>query len=290
MREMQQRSALSPLAGDLTHILVQLQECTTVSVLFSRAAELVLHAASLDRALVLVVDDDRLTPRGCGPLADEPSDLLRRELLGSPIPITPQSREGRWLRLGVGPDSEPSAPSVLEKPRFGFESVVAGAIVSEGNLLALLVGLKAGALQAGERFVVAATAAMVAVSLSRLVLDARLREVERALRDLSVSAEALIGEALRAPVQVPSETGRGVSFPPPRRSAPDARRAASVLTEREIEVAVLLADGRTDREIAQALVISVNTAKDHVARIRRKLKAANRAEAAAKYLRLAHDV
>ena len=69
----------------------------------------------------------------------------------------------------------------------------------------------------------------------------------------------------------------------------DERRVASVgrprhrfpagLTVREAEVLRLLADGRTNREIAARLVLSVHTVERHVANAYRKIGAHNRAEA-----------
>jgi DNA-binding NarL/FixJ family response regulator len=52
------------------------------------------------------------------------------------------------------------------------------------------------------------------------------------------------------------------------------------LTEREREVVTLVAAGRTNRQIGEALFISEKTASVHVSRILAKLGAANRAEAA----------
>jgi DNA-binding CsgD family transcriptional regulator len=59
------------------------------------------------------------------------------------------------------------------------------------------------------------------------------------------------------------------------------RRPADVLTDREAEVLVLLADGRTNAEIATTLFMSPKTASVHVSRIITKLGAGNRTEAAA---------
>lgn len=58
------------------------------------------------------------------------------------------------------------------------------------------------------------------------------------------------------------------------------RGASSILTEREAQVLRLVAAGRSNREIAEALTISVNTADRHVSNILTKISASNRAVAA----------
>lgn len=58
------------------------------------------------------------------------------------------------------------------------------------------------------------------------------------------------------------------------------------LTNREIEVIELLAEGRSNREIALALDISVHTAKFHVDRILLKLEASSRTDAVVRAVRL----
>ena len=52
-----------------------------------------------------------------------------------------------------------------------------------------------------------------------------------------------------------------------------------LLTRRELDVLRLLADGQSNKAIAEALVISDGTVKFHVNSILRKLRVANRAEA-----------
>ena len=57
------------------------------------------------------------------------------------------------------------------------------------------------------------------------------------------------------------------------------------LSSRELEVMVLLADGKTNREIADALFLSVRTVDRHVSRIFDKLGVSSRAAAASQFAR-----
>lgn len=65
--------------------------------------------------------------------------------------------------------------------------------------------------------------------------------------------------------------------------------AARILTAREREVVDLMATGARNREIAERLVIGEATVKSHVRAIGRKLEATGRADAVARYLRLAAE-
>jgi DNA-binding NarL/FixJ family response regulator len=60
-----------------------------------------------------------------------------------------------------------------------------------------------------------------------------------------------------------------------------ARRTAEELTPRELEVLALIREGRSNREIAGRLYISVKTVSVHVSNILAKLGVASRTEAAA---------
>ena len=63
------------------------------------------------------------------------------------------------------------------------------------------------------------------------------------------------------------------------RQTPQTRSEHS-LTRRENDTLALLAEGRSNREIAQALFVSEKTVKVHVAAIFRKLGVTNRTKAA----------
>ena len=68
---------------------------------------------------------------------------------------------------------------------------------------------------------------------------------------------------------------------PPERPAPPPSPAAGGLTRREQEVVVLVAEGLTNRQIADRLIISERTVDSHVANILGKLGLATRTQAAA---------
>jgi DNA-binding NarL/FixJ family response regulator len=83
------------------------------------------------------------------------------------------------------------------------------------------------------------------------------------------------GEAILAP----AVTTRLVREVATRRRDPHSVRAVQRLSARETEVLGHVADGRSNAEIAAALVLSEATVKTHVARILAKLEARDRVQA-----------
>ena len=63
------------------------------------------------------------------------------------------------------------------------------------------------------------------------------------------------------------------------------RGGRSPLTDRELEVAALVADGLTNKEVATRLHLSVRTAENHVLNVMNKLGLDNRAQVAAWFVR-----
>jgi LuxR family transcriptional regulator, maltose regulon positive regulatory protein len=91
------------------------------------------------------------------------------------------------------------------------------------------------------------------------------------LADLMASAEGAVGELSRIPR--PRQERRG--------------QRSDGLTDREVEVFELLAAGKTNNEIASALVVSVHTVERHLQNAYRKIGARNRGQAAAYITRAA---
>jgi LuxR family maltose regulon positive regulatory protein len=98
---------------------------------------------------------------------------------------------------------------------------------------------------------------------------APLRELLRRLDGPSAYAERLLN-AFDAERPMPTE---------PQGQSPSPSPLVEPLTERERDVLALIAQGLTNREIADHLVISVNTVKTHAKHIYDKLDVRNRAEA-----------
>jgi non-specific serine/threonine protein kinase len=69
--------------------------------------------------------------------------------------------------------------------------------------------------------------------------------------------------------------------PPAPRPSPRAFAPGVRLTRRQLEIARLVAEGLTNREIAQRLFISERTAEGHVEQIRNKLGFGSRVQIAA---------
>ncbi len=67
------------------------------------------------------------------------------------------------------------------------------------------------------------------------------------------------------------------------RSAAPAASALAGLSEREAEILRLMADGYTDKEIAERLTLSPRTVETHVSNVLRKLDVPNRREAARRF-------
>lgn len=65
-----------------------------------------------------------------------------------------------------------------------------------------------------------------------------------------------------------------------QKNTPDSINAYTSLTERELEVLQIIAQGKSNQEIADALVVSIKTVKSHVSNILRKLHLADRTQAA----------
>jgi len=114
----------------------------------------------------------------------------------------------------------------------------------------------------------------------------RLKEEERA-EHANASARSVITElaaSIHEPAQRSLFSQEALKLLPREKPIPQRRALAERfggLTEREREVAVLISQGRTNREIADTLVVSLRTIETHVSTILSKLGVASRSRIAA---------
>jgi DNA-binding CsgD family transcriptional regulator len=128
----------------------------------------------------------------------------------------------------------------------------------------------------------------VAELYERAVLTARLRAQRDHVRQMASSASAVMTELCEADIELRTATATGddgaVASTATTVFVVPERRLESLLTRRELEVLALMAAGVSNAGVADRLVIAEGTVKSHVKHILRKLRAANRAEAVARYL------
>jgi DNA-binding CsgD family transcriptional regulator len=116
---------------------------------------------------------------------------------------------------------------------------------------------------------------------------------EQALRAAHRTVVRLGAAPLRREIELLAQRGRLQLGEPAdatsKSKAPHSQAESLGLTPREAEVLALVAEGRTNRQIGQALFITPKTASVHVSRILAKLGVTGRGEAAAIAHRLGLD-
>jgi DNA-binding NarL/FixJ family response regulator len=117
----------------------------------------------------------------------------------------------------------------------------------------------------------------LARDLATRIPDARLAAVDNLESVVPAAVEFLTQRTEHVSSRPGPQRQSGYQATPPQTPSFDPAR----LSKREIEILRLVAAGQSNREIAEALLISTNTVDRHVSHILSKIGAANRAEAAA---------
>lgn len=259
------------------------------------AAPAVLCASSeLDQVLLSTVERGSLVAQAaCFRDRQDQAQAVLSELACAPMALEHPLHEAQALRRGRAtlvadvallPRESRKLASII-----GWRSYVVAPVALGTQTIALLHAARdRGPLEEIHRDALWKFATGLAAAHESAALRRRLRsERQRTRRFLHGLDVRLAGFAEDA-VRFGSHTSRMGS--PSRRvlqaSAAGESVLADVFTRREIEILRLLADGLTNRAIADLLVVSNGTVKFHVNRILRKLRAANRAEAVSRYLTL----
>lgn len=266
------------------------------SEIIDRCPEAAASAADLDRIVLSRIENGSLvvehvhTAAGHGRGADE---AVRNQPLRLSYPLLEcELLRRRQARLVAEIDhTQPARYAFLES--LGWREYVAAPILIDGAAVGFLHGDRGPARRplaqldadALEHF-----AAWFALVFERAVLRRRLRDQRREIRRISAWAEARSGElsdgAIGLGSNLAEEQERHAATP----ELTGAETLNTSLTTRELDVLRLMAEGKTNGEIARALFVSEGTVKFHVKNILRKMQASNRSDASARYLRLTlHD-
>lgn len=128
-------------------------------------------------------------------------------------------------------------------------------------------------------------------AVERAALLERFRELQNHIRSVAAGLERVAAGTATPPLSAWLPSGMTAPMlydtsaqgPTPTHYDTDSR-----LTRREVDVLRLMASGDTNQRIARRLIISEGTVKSHVKHILRKLNAANRAEAVARWHQSMH--
>lgn len=262
------------------------------SEIIDRCAEAAAAAADLDRVVLSKIDNGTLVVAHvytAGGDRDGAGERLRHAQLRLTYPLLEcELLRRRQARLVTDIDrSQPARYAFLDT--LGWREYVAVPILVDGAAIGFLHGGRAPSRRplaqldadALEHF-----AAGFALVFERAVLRRRLRDQRREIRRISSWAEAQAGELSDGAIEL---SGNRAEQQDRRAGAPELFTEdglATHLTVREIDVLRLMAEGKTNGDIARALFVAEGTVKFHVKNILRKMHASNRADAGARYLRL----
>jgi LuxR family transcriptional regulator, regulator of acetate metabolism len=262
----------------------RLSGAPSVGALFATAATLACETLGFERAVVLSVEQGVLSAAVTDTLSSDESDRLRRRVLADPLPVPTDSYEAELIRQSRSSPAAKTASVVAEALALGEYVIVP--IAPETRTLALLVADRTRpAVEPIDAAIAALFADVVAGTLERLVLRMRQQELATDLQHLTASTQALMREVVESPVTLPLSDGQRPAFPLSGPIGVSEDRLRELLSEGEARIASLLVQGRSNREIADELILSPETVKATVARILRKLGASNRVEAVATILR-----
>jgi DNA-binding NarL/FixJ family response regulator len=117
-----------------------------------------------------------------------------------------------------------------------------------------------------------------AIGWSRGVLLSSSEDLYTVRAALATGVRAFLVSSAAAPSGVASPSAAGTTVPVQRPRTPGRATGAEGLSAREVEVLQLVGDGRSNKEIGEALGLSALTVKSHLARIARKIGTGDRAE------------
>jgi DNA-binding CsgD family transcriptional regulator len=265
-----------------------------VSQIIDHCAAEAAEAADLDRLLLSRIENGALVVERLHLRAEEenPAALLEKLRLSAVRLSYPllecELLRRRQTRLVSGIDqSQPSRYAFLAT--LGWREYVAAPVFVDNAVVGFLHGDRAATRRPLAQLDAEALghfAAGFAIVFERAVLRRRLRDQQREIRRIASWAEARTGELSDGLIDLSADRAEQAD---PHGQAPEMLTEEGLpahLTTREVDVLQLMADGKTNGDIARTLFVSEGTVKFHVKNILRKMQASNRADASSRYMRL----
>jgi LuxR family transcriptional regulator, regulator of acetate metabolism len=281
--------------------VAELREVTSPRQMLVRAPAALCDGSSFERAIISLVRGGRMIAEAVHFTgASQAAASVLAELRASPVRLEHTLIETELLRrrrativldAHVHPRVDRPTAELM-----GWRSYAAAPLVV-GSQVAGVIHADRGRGQSLDvldrdvlwEFATGLAQAYESTTLRRTLRDERdqMREFLEWLRVRSselTDAPVTLSAGGHAPVVAPAPLPESTSAAPGPRD--DRVVFEGLLTRRELDVLRLMAEGATNRQVADALVISSGTVKFHTGSILRKLHAANRAEAVTRYLRL----
>jgi DNA-binding CsgD family transcriptional regulator len=281
--------------------VAELREVTSPRELLARAPEVLCAGSAFERAIVSLVKGGRMVAEAAwfagaartaaSTLAQLQANPLRLEHTLIETELLRRRRATIVLDAEVHPRVDRATAQLM-----GWRSYAAAPLVV-GSQVAGVIHADRGPgqpLDVLDRDVLWEFATGLAQAYESATLRRTLRDERDQMREFLEWLRVRSSELTDAPVTLGAGGHAPLAPPAPLPQQPGGVGAGrddrvlfeGLLTRRELDVLRLMAEGATNRAIADALVISSGTVKFHAGSILRKLRAANRAEAVTRYLRL----
>lgn len=263
--------------------------------LLAKVCESVVHCCGFDRALLSRVEGSTWRPWKSYAVNERSYEREFAAWMSTTpeIPLDHLLLESEMVRRHApalvtdgGHDTRVYRPMVDAS---GLVSYVAAPLMPTGRVIGFLhADYETAVVSELDRDILWAFAEAFGQMFERAVLLRRLRDQREQVRRAMDTVGQVLDDLASAEIELAGRAAQGGASGAPRRlpSPTPGSRIDSLLTPRELEVLALMATGATNNRIAEQLVITDGTVKSHVKRILRKLRAANRSEAIARYLRL----
>jgi LuxR family transcriptional regulator, regulator of acetate metabolism len=279
--------------------VVELREVTSPTAMLARAPAALCAGSTLQRVILSLVRGGRMVAEAVHFAGDElGAQAVLGQLRANPPRLEHPLIETELLRrrrativldAHVHPRVERRLAELMDWQAYAVAPVLVG-----GRVIGVVHADRGSGqpLDVLDRDVLWEFTSGLAQAYESATLRRALRREREQMRQFLEWLGARSGELTDAPVTLGPAAATGLPAPqaldgPAATEGRDDRAVfEGLLTKRELEVLRLLAEGQSNRGIADALVISGATVKFHVASVLRKLHVANRAEAVARYLRL----